>query len=169
MKIFHGIADDDESSRGGDKKFTGGGGNRSSRDPQIDSTGNLSSGLFSDRGASVYSLPAERVKGNVSLTERLSLDDHWTRIMRINLNLVSRVGSDVYIAAQDAIVLLFLEFTVYVGAMGGIKYSLERFFMDDEINPMGAEAIRKEGMSGTVMAEEWFRASTPVSGEYVLL
>ena len=41
----------------------------------------------------------ERIKGDESLPEWLSLDDPWERMIRGNFNLVLRVVSEVYIAA----------------------------------------------------------------------
>ena len=84
---------------GGGKKFTSGGGNRGSSDPWIESSSTLSTGIFYGWGLLVYFLPVERVKGNRSLTESLSPDNPRARMMRIELNLVSRAGLEVSIAA----------------------------------------------------------------------
>jgi len=160
---------DKKSSRGGGgKKFTGGGGG-TSPDPPLDSTGVPSAGLFSGRGSSVFSFPAERVKGDGSPPERLSPDDPRARMMRNEFNLVSRAGSEVSIAAQAAVVLLFLGFAVYVGATGGITDGSERFFMEAEIDPMGAEAILQEGMAGGATVEDWVGTSPPAPGGSVWL
>ena len=59
----------------------------------------------------VYSFPEERVKGNGSLPEPLSLNNPWARM---------RVGSEVSITSQVVVVLLFLGFKFNIGVTGGI-------------------------------------------------
>ena len=137
MKNFRGINAADASSRGGGKKFTGSG----SPDPQLDSTGTPSKRLFSGRGSSVYSFPAERVKGNVSPLGQLSPYNPRARMMRGEFNLISRAVSEISITAQASAVPLFLGFAFYVGATGSITDGSYQFFMEADIDPMGAEAI----------------------------
>ena len=126
MKFIHGIAAADASLHGSGKKCTGDSGDGGSPDRRLKSTGTPSAGLFSGWGSSVYSFPAERIKGDRCLLEQISPDNTWTRMMRSKFKIVSREGSEVSIAAQAAVVLLLLGFAVYIRSMGVITNGSKR-------------------------------------------
>ena len=118
MKIFHGITAADASLGGGGEKFARGDGDSSSPRLRLNSTSTPYVGLFSGQGLSFYSFPMERVKGEISLPEWISPYDPRVRMMRSEFKLILRAGLEVLISAQAAVVLLFLGFVVYIGAMG---------------------------------------------------
>ena len=130
MKFVHRIAAAGAFPHGGRKKFTvgggGSGGSGGSPYPWLNSTGTPSAGPFSFWGFSVYTFPAERIKGDRCLLEQISPDNTWTRMMRSKFKIVSREGSEVSIAAQAAVVLLLLGFAVYIRSMGVITNGSKR-------------------------------------------
>lgn len=119
-------------SRGG-RKFTG---RSDDTPPRIDSTGTPSAGLFSGNGGSVYSIPADRVRGGSGAGTANS--SPRTRMMQQEFNLVGRATSERTLVAQAAVVLLFLSFSIYVGLSGGITDGSDRFGLEpSEFNALG--------------------------------
>uniref|UniRef100_A0A7S4KCH0 Uncharacterized protein n=1 Tax=Odontella aurita TaxID=265563 RepID=A0A7S4KCH0_9STRA len=126
--------------------------------PRIDSTGTPSAGLFSGDGRSVYSIPADRVRGGVGGGGGAgAAGTPRARMMQQEFNLVGRATSERTLVAQAAVLLLFLSFSIYIGLSGGITDGSDRFGLEpSEFNALGealdfgSAAVRSGSFEETV-------------------